>query len=575
MLQVKRGQAEPAPPKTEQSRAWSFGCLINLLWHSFASVDHGDVRNGDWKLIGLLALAGWCLLVFMAGRYRADFPMHYHWDEMGKAAQIQEDRRNLRHPLFILNTTELAIDLLAAKPTAALEWQGTRKITMPGAMSYTEVTHWGRALSALWVALAVGCLALLAYRQAGWVAAVVVALLSGWSIPAVEAAHVFKEHAALLLGLSVALLGMDAYAEKSSARRALGMGLAMGLVLSTKYAAVILFPYLLWVWLLPPEAGNSRKKNIGLSLAGLAGAFVAINFHPAWYDGLGIFRDSLGTEISLLMGGHHGAGVAVPHGFFWWRLSEIHTWFYGTTALGGAVFLVAWVARESGWRGRAVFRAGLAGLALLNLIALSFMGKLSPEYLWPTLFFLPLPMAVLAGETVEFLRTRCTRKGGFLGIMLVGLIFMLLALDSFMAWRGLLRGYESDARRELAAFVLGEVPPEAAIAQDQYVGFAAVGDPFLIEVEKILPHRVVSGYFIADRGSLEELRRQGVRYVAINMDQAVHYLNLDLIADDSRGEYERRRAFYRDLQSRAALVWESPRGSPAQLQPWLRLYRLE
>jgi len=513
---------------------------------------------GKRHITGALALLGWCVLVFWSCRFEAGFPMNYHWDEMSKSAQVKEGWRNLFHPLFILNTTEAWVDATSDKSVE----------------TYTAITQTGRALSALWVALAVWCVAILAWRQGGWVAAFMVAVLSGLSLAALEAGHVFKEHSALLLGIAVALLGMDAYAEKRNNRRALWMGLAVGFALATKYGAVVVLPFWVWMLLLRPDDGSNKTRNALLSVAGFVAAFVVVNFHPAWFSGGAHFGQAMQGEVSLLIHGHHGAGAAIPHRIFWerWKLAVPAVCFW--TAMIAPWVVAALACRAKEGRAVSLARAGLLFAALANTVAISFVAKLSHEYLWPSLFFMSLPIGVLAGCAVRLAGESFGVKYIAPATVAVVAGFAVLLQGPLASWSALMKGFQMDARRDLVRYIEREVPPDALIAQDQFVGLYCEGDLFLIEVEKQVPNRVIGDYFLADMGTVAELKARGVRYVAINMEQGCHYLEMKLISPTSGEEFRRRQQFYQDLEREAELVWESKGGEPVQKRPWLRLYRM-
>src|SRR5688500_15198180 len=92
-----------------------------------------------WAFVGIFALAG--LLLFTRHQ---DFPYLYHTDELSKVEQVILQRYNFHHPLLLLRSTEA---LIAATATP---------------LSPQPVVEKGRLVSAIFAAIAVGGLVLLA-----------------------------------------------------------------------------------------------------------------------------------------------------------------------------------------------------------------------------------------------------------------------------------------------------------------------------------------------------------------------------------------------------------------------------
>jgi len=127
-----------------------------------------------------------------------------------------------------------------------------------------------------------------------------------------------------------------------------------------------------------------------------------------------------------------------------------------------------------------------------------------------------------------------------------------------------LRGIRMDSRKLLYDFVSRHVPPDARIAQDWY---ACLPDPEAKHHEDdplSLPHDVITGGSVADLGTLDELRAEGIEYVAVAAKQWLKVFRTNVRPrPEAEGKHARRRAFYERLFAEEELVWDSASaGSP-------------
>ena len=143
----------------------------------------------------------------------------------------------------------------------------------------------------------------------------------------------------------------------------------------------------------------------------------------------------------------------------------------------------------------------------------------------------------------------------------------------------------TDTRLVLAGWIRGNLPPDAVIAQDKYALMSSAPDNpdpramTLEESQTVLPQTVMwtsSGGLAADLATLDELRRKGVTHVLVI---PYRYENIVKRRLKPLGEYreifERRAAFYRQLQSEGRLLWHADRPKVhTELQESMALYAI-
>ncbi|HSH39649.1 MAG TPA: hypothetical protein VK993_12785, partial [Chthoniobacterales bacterium] len=138
-----------------------------------------------------IAVAIFLAAVWLYTRHH-EFPFYYHPDEPTKVAQIRDGTRNFNHPLLLLNATDLARRLAGA--TADCQ----------------QIVELGRWCSALFAAAAAALFSWLGFNRFGVIGGVV----SGFAIliqrRLYEHAHFMKEDVALLAGIALTFVAIDA-----------------------------------------------------------------------------------------------------------------------------------------------------------------------------------------------------------------------------------------------------------------------------------------------------------------------------------------------------------------------------
>ena len=112
------------------------------------------------------------------------------------------------------------------------------------------------------------------------------------------------------------------------------------------------------------------------------------------------------------------------------------------------------------------------------------------------------------------------------------------------------------------------------IAQDRRVNLPTRTDPRHADASGFLEQTVVDDAAALQGGGLEELRAQGIRYVAVSEgDYGRFFLKTHKPAAEET-DYARKKAFYERLFREGQLLWQCPAGVFPYLQPELRLYQL-
>jgi hypothetical protein len=500
-----------------------------------------------------LLLAVWSLALFGASvlidTRHHDFPYFYHPDEPGKVGQIISGKWNLHHPMLLLQTTKLFVEMT-----------GVPRAEQP-------VVEAGRVVSAIFCSGAVVALSLLAYAWRGWGAALAAGGVLAWHHQLFELAHYLKEDSAVLFGMSVAFLAAWLFAQRGTWPRAAFLGAGCALAISGKYlGAVTLLVALPLLW----RSREHRARSFGIFFLFLFLFLLVVNF--AIFAHLRTFTHSFARETSLVVHGQAGMTRNVPHTQYW------NIFLDNNTPVVWVLLLVFLIARWRQRRTLTFIEIALSAFPFLFALALSFSPKSNDRYFLPATALFSVLAVIGASDLADWLAPRWPRRTVF------AIAALALVAAQFPSWTGSRPGwigynlaFQHDDTAELIEWLKTNVPPAAVIAKDNRV---ALPDPrkkrdasrMGIIPQKVLTHK--SG-FAADLGTLDELQARGVTHVAVSeMDYGKFFLRGLRPQKSGDGDFERRRAFYDQLIDEGELLWEREKSTVLYLHPGIRVYRL-
>jgi hypothetical protein len=486
-----------------------------------------------------------------------DFPYTYHPDERGKVLQITERTRNFHHPLLLLTATDWAMRLGGIRRTPQ------------------SVVETGRWVSAAFAAGSVVALALIAWLSygaiAGWAAGVVLAL----QVDLFKTAHYMKEDPALMFGLALALLAAHLWSRGPTRRSLHFFGFACGIAAAGKYLGVVALIFAVPLALRRTDAEGVKDWKVrlkGFALAfGLTFLIANIPFPVSQVSSP--FR-SIHHEMTGVTGGHRGLSRRVPHAIYFEKLKRSTPPLLAAFAAVYALALVV-VARRRGF----VEWLNLL-FPVLFVAMLSCSPKIADRYLLPVNVTLAFLSVLGVSEIARAIGGPGRPQGGpgILRQAAAGLVLAagagLLVSAELPAFREAFAEYATDDHAAVADWVSHNLPLHAVIAEDHRVNLSATKADG-VSVDARVPQEVLDSDFAADLGSIDQLRKKGVTFVAVCRDSYDRFLDKGVTpGKEEKADYERRKLFYTQLFAQGKLVREWPPGKVVYLHPGMKLYRL-
>lgn len=500
-----------------------------------------------------LRLVVWSVLLFIGvivvHTRHNDFPWYYHPDEPGKVEQVLGMRSwNFHHPMLLLSTTKVV-----AKA------QG---LTKP-----QQVVEAGRTVSAVFTALGIAALSLLAYQWRGWPAGIAAGLALLCHHQLFELSHYMKEDTAFFFGMAVVFLAANMHAREPSLAAALLLGAGCGFAISGKYLGVMALPIAV-----PVLIRNRRQGSTTAAIAAFVVVFVTVNL-PLLQDWQ-TFWKSFARETKLVVEGQGQLTQKVPHARYW------SVFLANTTPVTWILlaFLLWSFCRRPG---QFTFAQRLTlAFPFAYAIALSFSPKDNDRYFLPASAL----FTMLAACAVIDLGQLTLRRNARHALEIAGGLALILA--QFPDWTddrgGLLRydqAFQRDDTSEMVAWLRGNVPPSSVIAIDEKVRLPTKERHGSGPGAEPLPHRILTDNYVADiprqHGTIEELREMGVTHVVITPSTYQRFERAGFQPkENAAADYERRKLFYAFLRRdyEPLRVWQ--RGTVIYLHPGLEVYRI-
>ena len=509
--------------------------------------------HSRWRWPLLLALFAVVLTIFTRHN---DYPFYYHPDEFGKCKQVVDGTRsfNFHHPLLLLNV---------ASPLKKLAGKGS-DTTKPAQLQKAVVA--GRRASALFAAITVVALAVAGYLLGGPAGAFAAGIATLLHPLLFEHAHIFKEDAALTMGLALTCMAAALLWKKPECgRRAALLGVAVGLAVSGKYIGLAALIVALPVIVFAP--GDRRARRFGIFAAAFALLFIVAN--RQMFTHLAEWRASFGHELGMSVSGSRGLAAQSP-------VAQYLEWFRQTVPTVAIVFLalnalsLATTARRRSLADWLIF---LFPFAFTGLLMLS--PRVSDRYFLPAAVLFNFNALVGVGVSAEWF-TRAFGKFRFAGQIAFAAIALGLGWwGQFQLFGKMYAQFQTDDRRELEAWMDANLPPGSKIVQDYAIHLPDADDHKQEGMKRPFKHEVRGHEFVPDLGTLDELRAQGVRYVATTPKKSQRYTSGAMIpTEEAREEFERRKTFYSALPQQAKRVWQRGMSEIDTLHPGIELYQI-
>ena len=488
----------------------------------------------------------WSLALFVATlilhtRHNT-FAFYYHPDEPGKVEQVLGMRPwNFHHPMLLLSAT---------------------KLVASNAPTEQSVVETGRWISAAFTAGAVVALSLLGYMWRGWVVGILTGITLMLHHQLFELSHYMKEDTALLFGVALVFLGAYVFAKNPGTAAAMLLGAGCGLAISGKYLGIITLVIAVPALCIHRVKGRPWVAAFVTMLL----VIIAVNF-PLLRD-LNTFASSFTRETRRVVEGQGQITQSVPHTRYW------SVFLTNTTPVIWILLLVVlWAAIKHRREWRTLHWITLA-FPFAFAIALSFSPKDNDRYFLPATALFTLLAAVGVGEIAR-------RFGGRERMVeiIVGSILVLAQLPSWTADRGGLikywQSFQRDDTAELTAWLRANTTPTDIFAKDEKVRLPDSKRHGTSLNTSPLPNRVFSENYVADIGSISELRAKGVTHILITESTYKKFERAGLKPKPSEvTKYESNKLFYATLRRDYDPVRVWPRGTVLYLHPGLEVYRI-
>ncbi|MCB1236415.1 MAG: hypothetical protein KDM91_15215 [Verrucomicrobiae bacterium] len=511
-----------------------------------APPDSPSVRPARKRVLGLIGAI--CLVHLWLATRSNEFHFQQHPDEISKIEQILENRRNLHHPLLMINAVDLAAKLRASVTPRRYDV----KYWVQRRLTPQQVVEMGRMFSALCTTLGI-FLAAAAFVVTGrpWAGVGAAALMApNYSI--VLAAHFFKEDAALCLGLGAYLFTWSLFSAHPTRRRAILTGVATALLLSGKWAGGI-FILGHWIALLAWGDRKTAFRWLGWQLGVFCLVFAAINHQI--FAALPTFREAISGEVRVLTVGRDTPGTLLGK-YNWWPLGWLNQ-------EPGLSFLlasgVALAAAFAGWFGRP-WRT-LAFVPIAYTLTLGLTDKFSARYILPSGFLVLMFSGALLGRAAE----------GALAFPAKGWRLATLAVVGALAIAAI--AVQAANTRHLPAD-LRVSPHEAAWT---WIRENLDGKPAkLMQIRRHLIPRETGLFDPATPPlpvELSELNDRGLTYEALKKSGATHLIFRTMERNNrTRGVVDP--GLFDDLDRLGKKVFEAPPGPVGIIQPGIEIYEI-
>lgn len=496
-------------------------------------------RLGLWSVL-LFAITLWL------GTQNYDFPWYYHPDEPGKVEQVLGTRPlNFHHPMLLLNSVSAAVKLTATDPNPQ------------------SVVQTGRTVSACFTAAAVVLLSLLAYSWRGWRVAIFAGLALATHHQLFELAHYFKEDTALLFGLALAFLASSIHRNNPTLRSAMFVGAGVGLAISGKIPGALSLLVAIPVFIATRKQCGWRPAA---AAAGVAIAVFAVT-NPQAFANPSAVVENFNREAKLVTTGQ-GMTQSVPHTKYW-------SIFLGNTT--PVMWLLIVAAVFTAWRRRAELNIaeGCIYIFPFALAAImSFLPKENDRYFLPATAVFTMIAAIGVADIGTALHRKYRRGIVELicGAALVG--------GQFVSWTdnraGLLEyidAFRNDDTAEAMDWLRQNAKPEDIIAKDDRVRLP--DERRKSRKARPLPNKVLSDDYVADLGSIDKLRADGVEFIIVSESTYKRFERAGLRPKKgTEDDAERRRSFYAELRRSYEPLWSRPRSTVIYLHPGIEIYRI-
>jgi hypothetical protein len=290
----------------------------------------------------------------------------------------------------------------------------------------------------------------------------------------------------------------------------------------------------------------------------------------------------LAHETEHALTGHNDVTMPTPNGFAlssaWWQV-RLHAW--ALSALFVVLTAILW--RRAGlgaWWRRNGWQLIVLLFAVVWAVTLSYNTIPFHRYALPIIVLVYFLAALGAAAMVQLVLAR-SRPASLLARVGIVAVIVMLQLPVCLDFN---HQYADDSRQRLKDWILAHVHPGAMIAGDRYAQLYSPPDPRSPNAGRPFPYRqmffeqVSKPWFVFGPGNLlEDVRRAGVRYVAISEPSYERYISRFTKAEPgSQTEFDRKRKFYLALLKEHTPIWQSESDHPngSFVNPRIRLYDL-
>ena len=526
--------------------------------------EHVDrAESTAWNVPRALCIAAllatvFCVVVHFSMRHN-DYPVYFHPNSGPQAKELITGHHNFHQPLLLVTLAKAAVMVTGTPPTSQ------------------AVGEIGNMTAAALGGLAAAALTLLAFLLRGWLGAICAAVMLALCSPLIYYGHFFKEDTALAFGIAATFLALGWFWPRRTLWSIALVGAACGLAVAGKYigfaATALALPVVLLARPVMPlplaRPGSSRAdgatqtisrgRAAGWFLIAMLVSFFAVNYEALFP--LKHFIEGVSYEVFHVTSGESDHGyidlkrtksLAQYAGFF---EAEMPWTVTAMAAIGSILILARW-------------RASSAVEKLMVLFAAAFFLVVTQSTVQQSRHMLPTWMlwhAIAAFGVVHLVSLvscafRASRKP--LGRAAPWLLCnLLLASTGYVQWRHIshrLSEFPRDSRLLMAQWIDANLPVNSKIAADTTCGLPDPEAEFHEDESRTLDVEVVTSKYAADLGTIDELLAGGFTHVAVSrkrINQVSSDLRVPLPAE--RDRHERRNEFYRLVQARGWLVWDS------------------